>query len=847
MKKLSILLISVFLVISCSAQLSGAFKSLDTKNPIVFGGDYIVYKGNKIRLGPKAFFISGQFTDEEVSKYKYVYNSVSKASKYLTDGNEESPMVLYIAPYVYWIDDPDDPAIRIPESESGTPFGLQIHCEWLKFYGLSDDARNVVLACNRGQTMGATGNFTMFRISGQGTSVENITFGNYCNIDLEYPLKPELNREKRGSAIVQAQLIFCNGDKIVARNARFVSRLNLCPFVGGKRVLFDHCHFESTDDALNGSAIYLNCTLDFYSGKPFAGTYGTGAVFFNCDITCFTRGKQYLTKMGGQVVAVDTRFHSETVDYFGWKDIPNDESRNYQYNVQCNGETVVIGKQHPELTVDMAGKAVLDAYRFEYNGRIIYNTYNLLRGNDDWDPMAIKELVFSAEKERGKSFINLPVQVLISPTQDTIETGKDSIILRTKVNKFGNFELKGEQITWKIDPEFESFVDLMPVDDGSCKVIPTNESNNVEKVVITVKTSSGLETASVLYVSPPKLESPKFSMFPKIINKGDGKLSVDYKLDMKLQDQSLVNWYRCADSKGKNPIEIAVSRMNRLKLEYVLSPGDIGYYILATVAPKHNRCDAGKPVSTITDQPVDSKDIHAIGKILIVDGLNMSTKYQPEIIPGFWTIDSYAPADTHGYHWEADNSRDPWYYGVGTDGAANDTGLIQAVKGARLRYTPVGKEFGDMKITFTAVPAKTAGQGFSSARAQYMDVCIKFDAESLTGYALRLIRTTKYSDAIDFILMKYDNGNVTAISGPVSASCYRPDCYITVEVKGNTMLAHAESPAEYYVQPGQPEVVKVVNMKSEIVPNKYGGFGFQHTGTVGSGATLIKDVKVEWL
>jgi hypothetical protein len=847
MKKLLINLIPIFLVINCSAQLSGEFKSLDTKNPIVFGGDYIVYKGHQIELGPKAFFISGQFTDEEVSKYKYLFNSINKATKYLTNGNEESPMVLYIAPYVYWIDDPDDPAIRIPESENGTPFGLEINCEWLNFYGLSDDARNVVLACNRGQTMGAMGNFTMFRISGQGTSAENITFGNYCNLDLEYPLKPELNREKRGSAIVQAQLIFCNGDKIVARNTRFVSRLNLCPFIGGKRVLFDHCHFESTDDALNGSAIYLNCTLEFYSGKPFGGTFGTGAIFFNSDIKCFTRGEQDFTKMGGQVVAIDTRFHSETVDYLGWKDIPDEESRNYQNNVKFNGEPVFIGKHHPQLTVDMTGKAILDAYRFDYNGKVIYNTYNLLRGNDDWDPQGIKELVISAEKELRKTLINLPVQVLISPTQNSIETGKESITLHTKVNKFGNYELKGEQITWKIDPAYESFVDLKITDDGSCEVSPTNESNNIEKVIITAMTSSGLEAASVLYVSPPVLESPKFSMLPKIINKGDGQLSIDYKLDMKFQDQSLVRWYRCIDSKGKNPIEIAVSRMNRPKREYVLSAGDIGYSILATVAPKHNRCNAGEPVSTITDRPVDSKDIKADDKILIADLMNMSTKYQPEIIPGFWTLDCYAPADTHAYNWEANNNRDPWYYGVGVNGAANDTGLIQAEKGARLRYTPVGKEFGDMKIAFTAVPAKTAGQGFSSARAQYMDVCIKFDTKTLTGYALRLIRTTKYSDAIDCILMKYDNGNVMAISDPISTSCYRPDCYITVAVRGNKLIVHAASPTEYYIQPGQPEVVKVVNMETEIIPNKYGGFGFQHTGTVGSGATLIKDLKIEWL
>jgi len=243
-----------------------------------------------------------------------------------------------------------------------------------------------------------------------------------------------------------------------------------------------------------------------------------------------------------------------------------------------------------------------------------------------------------------------------------------------------------------------------------------------------------------------------------------------------------------------------------------------------------------KPISTI--------DVRSDCKVLHVDLQGMSTKYQPEVRPGLWTLDCFAPADT--YDWIADNSRDPWYVGAGSDGAANDTGLVQANKGARLRFTPVGSSFGDMKITFTAVPAKTAGQGFSSARSQYMDIFIKFDTKSLTGYALRLIRTTKYGDAIDFILMEYKNGIASPISKPVSASCYRPDCFVSVQVKNNKLIVDAETNVEYFIIPNRPEVLQKVHMETDIDKNNFGGFGFQHTGTVGSGATLIKDLNIEW-
>jgi hypothetical protein len=160
-----------------------------------------------------------------------------------------------------------------------------------------------------------------------------VTFGNYCNVDLVYPLKSSLNRTKRASAIVQAQLIHCNGDKIVARNTNFISRLNLCPFVGAKRVLFDRCHFESTDDALCGTAIYLNSTLDFYSSKPFYRTIGTGAVFLNCDNTINGRPSAVFYKGWGQVAVIDSRFTSQQDQYWGWQEVVPVSAKNYQYNV----------------------------------------------------------------------------------------------------------------------------------------------------------------------------------------------------------------------------------------------------------------------------------------------------------------------------------------------------------------------------------------------------------------------------------------------------------------------------------------------------------------------------------
>ena len=420
MKTFFIEIILLFSCIFSQAQEKIPYHSLDPNNPIEFTGKTIIYKGKTIILGPKAFFIDRQLTEAQIAQYPYVFNSINEASKHLTDGTETAPMTLYIAPNIYWIDNPDDPEIRKPQDNGSVPYGLIIKCEWLRFYGLTDNPENVVLAANRGQTIGAVGNFTLFKFSGQGTSSENITFGNYCNVDLKDALKPELNRAKRASAIVQAQLIHCDGDKIVARNTRFISRLNLCPFVGGKRVLFDRCHFESTDDALCGTAVYLNCTLDFYSSKPFYWTRGTGAIFLNCYIKSYTNGNQFFTKANGQLAVIDTRFSAENSIYIGWNDNLPKETRNYQYQVSLNKKPVLIEKNNPTATIDMSHLSVLNAYRFNYKGKTIYNTYNLLSGNDDWDPMQIKNTVLAAEKEQQQKYTFLPTQLLITPSHSPV-------------------------------------------------------------------------------------------------------------------------------------------------------------------------------------------------------------------------------------------------------------------------------------------------------------------------------------------------------------------------------------------------------------------------------------------
>ncbi|MDL2304388.1 hypothetical protein LJC72_03500 [Bacteroides sp. OttesenSCG-928-D19] len=816
------------------------YTPLDKEHPVYFRGDYIEYEGRKILLDEYTFFVDGRLSEQQTAHAPFAFASVNEALRNIKEGTEEQPMTIYMAPYVYWIDDPDDPSVRQPEEGQSIPYGLKVTCNWLTLCGLTDDPEKVVLACRRGQTQGAVGNFTMFHLDGDGIRTENITFGNYCNVDLEYALLPELSRPKRSSTITQAQLIICNSDKVLARNTRFISRLNLCPFAGAKRILFDNCYFECTDDALCSTGVYLDCKFTFFSSKPFFNTSGTGAVFLNCDINLQTRNRQYFTKMPGPVTVVDTRFTSAGEPLLiGWTQDPTEDMRCYQYNVSLNGEPYTIQNDQPHFTVDMTGKPILNAYRLEDESDVVYNTYNLLRGADEWDPMGIKENVLLMDEKAPL----IPTYLKISPAKASIESGVTSAVLTASVKNFGGTENTEEQVVWELPDSCGDIARLVRKEDGRCEIVGINHHDETKQILVKASTASGLESACELMVAPEFVAAPEFLSLPELSAPEKGAVTVHYRIDLNgREDRSIITWYRCTDSKGSNPVEVAVSRLDRPKQTYVLSSGDTGYYLMAEVAPKHLRCHPGKKKAVVSASPVRAEDVMVKNKIA-TDFQDFSVQYQPEVMPGFWTVDGYKPEDTKAFEWTA-QPESSWLYGAGVDGASQRTGLLQAARGARLRYTPIAGNYGDMTLNVRLSPCKTAGQGFGSATGQYLDVFIKFDTQTLTGYALRMIRTTKYDRAVDFVLIRYENGMTTEISEPVSATCYRSECLVTLKVEGKTLSAEARTTAKIDDREVNPDLKETVSLQAAIEPSAFGGFGFQHTGTVGAGATMIHNLEV---
>lgn len=715
---------------------------------------------------------------DKTAFHPFAYSDFREAAAQFGDS-----CTLYIAPGVYWVDDPDHPEV-VTGQDGREPFGMVIRAKKLHFIGLSTDARQTVLASQRGQTQGAVGNFTMFDFWCDSLTVENLTMGNYCNVDLDYSWNPSLSRKKRSDAITQAHVGYVHGKSLKARNVRFISRLNLNPLNGAQKSYYENCHFECTDDALNGSALYKHCTFDLYGQKPFWSTFGRGPLFIDCDF--YVKGnnrEMYFCKQGGPVTLIDCRYHAPSDSiYIGWTAYPQSWLRCYQKNFTLNGKPYLIGSRQLENTLQP-----------DYIG---------------W----IKDELIEAP------FLG------ISQHEATLLTGRDTLRLSCSEHT--------ETVHWV--PSYAPTLDylgyaiLQQDDKGNCTVIPANYTDEIADFCIIAATRDGRQAACRVIVKPSQLPPP--TVIKSRIQLMKDRAVLTYSLDTKEEnDDSRITWYR-------DDIPVATTHDHPTGV-YMLQEADKGHLLKAVLEPKQKRSDYGEPMIfqiKVKNAPKQKR--------LDTDFSQFYCDWQPVIAEGLWTVDGFKPADTAEYPWSFNRNKPMWEYGEGFNGAVGK-GLLQAQRGARLMYTPAEVQYGDMSLILNVDPTKTAGQGFGSATGQYMDVCLKFDTKTLSGYGLRIIRTTKHAKAVDFYLVEYDHGQTKVLTEPVSATCYRTGCTISLKTEKGRLIAHVETTAP---KPEDSSLPHVVDLSAPMKSNFFGGIAIQHTGSCGESTTMLHRLQVNW-
>lgn len=767
-----------------------------------------------VRLDSNHLLLDGSLADTACGS-PFLFNDIVSLTDYLNSSNDTLPTYVYVAPWVYLVDNPDTPQVKHPQ-DFFVPIGATIRHDKLNVIGVTGDPSDVVMASARGQMQGAVGNFTMFRFIGDDLTFRNVTLGNYCNVDLLYKPNPQLSRKKRSDAITQAQLAFVEGDRAQAHNCRFVSRLNTNPLNGAKRTLFVDCHFEMTDDALEGRGVYLGCLFDFYAGKPFYSTYGTGAVMLDCDFNIKHKEQQSFTKVEGQLAVVDCRYHNPHDVDIQWTLSPSGMCVCYQHNVTANGEPIVISDDE-RTTVVMDSLPLLRAYKLDDGS---YNLYNLLAGDDGWNPMN------SRETER------LPVMMALQSDADSVVCGGVSCNSRAIFRMMGSerdVRYKGE-VEWRTAGD-ASAVLLSRVDNVTASLVGNNEAYDDTLSVVQAVSDLGHRALAQVVSRPSLLVEPLVEQSPTIRRDGD-TLKIDYRLSqVNGKDRSRISWFRLVGGR-RYPLAESHSTPTR---SYTLCKADNGCEILAEVSLGSGRTLRYADYILRTTDTRNGDD----GRHLSTDFASFPVATQSAVAPGVWTVDWYKPQDVSEYSWSApDTARPYWIYTSGVDGAKGREGLFQAQKGARLFYTPTGDSHGDMRVEWTLVPCKSAGQGFGSATGQYLDLYIKFDLGTLTGYALRIERTPRSSSAVDFSLVRYTNGVVERITDAVTAGCFRADCKVEMEIAGrefNVLVYNAQS----------DKYGRVV-LNATVETNHFGGFGMQHTGSCGASATMLHKLNVEY-
>ena len=131
-------------------------------------------------------------------------------------------------------------------------------------------------------------------------------------------------------------------------------------------------------------------------------------------------------------------------------------------------------------------------------------------------------------------------------------------------------------------------------------------------------------------------------------------------------------------------------------------------------------------------------------------------------------------------------------------------------------------------------PCKGPGQGFGSATGQYLDICIKFNTRTLTGYGIRFIRTPDYDHAVETYLVEYTDGRISRICEPQRCDIFKRGCVVSLTAEGEKLSATIENAN---VKGACQRLTATMSH-----PNGYGGFHLQHTGSTGASATVVREV-----
>jgi hypothetical protein len=754
-------------------------------------------------------------------------------------GTADKPTVIGIKPDVY--------LLRASES---APYSINVTKNYITFLGLTDDRRKVVLADNRGNKEGATNNGYILDVNATGFSMVNLTIMNYCNLDYEYPGDPSKNLKKRSDVITQAVAIQMQGDKHLYSHVAFLSRLDTT-FIRTTRSYFTNVFIEGTDDFLGGGTVGVFNDSEVYFPTGNGVMSASGLTFINTVFKA-SRGLEFYKGFGNPdtlincVMPVDTP--QSPVTWMAWDETPvhqNLFSLTYHVKDAAGKPMRIRDKIKGPPTYTLSRELSEEEVK-------AYNPWNLLRAAlpsgpvDDWDPANVRAKYENDGSDVFRMTISGPpptggvagggpfVSRAVAPT---VRTGAAGATVAATVLPA---RAKDTPITWSAASDM---VTLTPATGNKVTISGNNKTNRAEWVPVKAVAKNGFYVTVHVYVEPAFIAAPAFTKPPAIGAPSNGKVSVNYALDLGgREDQSLITWYQCADVQCATPRTIAVSRGNLPLRTYTLTSGDVGKYLRVGIQPKHNISDPGQEAAAVTNKPVSPAEVNT--KVISPNFRNFVTTENPSYDNGQWTvIGTWTPVSgdklVNGYGLRVSGlfgAAPPRGFGEVPVARPGSTAAGIANPYAALIYNNDAPT-GDMQVKVVMSPEKTAGQGFGIAgspddipRVERADIFIKYDPNTKNGYSLRFWRTIQSAEKCMFQLYRIENG----VGHPVDAQqqltgVFKPNTTITLAIVGSKFTATGSNTVD----------AEKLSLEGNITPNPYGSAGVYWSGSVPVGNSNI--------
>jgi Pectinesterase len=735
-------------------------------------------------------------------------------------GTPEKPTVIGIKPDVYFLHGGD------------TEASLTITKNYITLLGLTNDRRNVVLADNRGNKEGASNNGYILMVNATGFTMMNLTLVNYCNLDYEYPGDPSKNLKMRSSVITQAVALQADGDKHIYSHVAFLSRLDTT-FIRTTRSYFTHVYIEGTDDFIGGGqvGVWEDSEVYFPTGN---GVMSASGIAFIDTVFRAAHGLEFYKGFRNPVALIRCTMPVNTaaspVAWMVWKAAVRQNLYSLTYQTKD-------ASGHPAVLYDsiVGPPAYTLSREITAEEAKAFNPWNLLRAPpngepDDWDPAGVRAKYESAGSDVFRMGLTAwspgvaarpaggaadPFASTEPPGNASIRTGSPAATLTAGVQPQ---RAAGAAMHWSTDSKL---ITLSSDVGNSITVTGSNTTSHAEYASVRATAANGFYVTAHIYVEPAYIDPPAFTQMPVLAAPQDGKIAVDYALNLNghsgaLVDQSIIDWYLCDDAQCATRRAVAVSRGNQPLRRLALLPGFAGKYVEAAIRPRHNISDPGPETDAISAQPITSSETD---KKIEPDFRNFVTAASSDYLSGLWTV------------------LGDWTSVTG-DNLVNGYGLRIASQGSALLYQNDAPT-GDMQIKVVMTPEKTAGQGFGIAgspddaagpRNQKADIYIKYDPRTRNGFALRFWRTIQAADKCMFQLYQIVNG----VGHPLDdqqqlTGVFKPNTTIVLTVAGNTLTGKGSNSTDG----------ETLSLNGTISPNSYGGAGIAWTGSVPFGNSNV--------